>query len=320
MTRPNGVNTSYSYDSLSHVLNVLHRNGGTVIDGASYTYDSAGNRIAKANQLNNVTESYVYDAIYQLKQVAQGTTTTESYTYDAVGNRLSSLNVSSYSYNSSNELTSTPSTTYTYDNNGNILSKTNSGGTTQYIWDFENRLSSLILPGSSGTITFKYDPLGRRIQKSSPGRTINYAYDDANTSEEIGVAGTILAHYTQSQALDEPLAQVRFGASSYYQQDAPGSVTSLSSSNGVLVNTYVFDSFGNVSVSTGMLPNPFEYTGRDYDSETGLRYYRARYYDAQAGRFLNEDPEQFGAGINFYSYVNNSPVNWIDPSGLAMSP
>jgi YD repeat-containing protein len=93
LTRPNGVNTSYSYDSLSRLLSVLHQNGATTLDGAGYTYDNAGNRTAKTNYLNNITEHYTYDPIYQLTQVAQGTTTTESYSYDAVGNRLSSLGV-----------------------------------------------------------------------------------------------------------------------------------------------------------------------------------------------------------------------------------
>jgi hypothetical protein len=59
----------------------------------------------------------------------QGSNTTESYTYDAVGNRLSSLGVSPYSYNSSNQLTSTPNASYTYDSKGNTLTKTASGNT-----------------------------------------------------------------------------------------------------------------------------------------------------------------------------------------------
>ena len=74
------------------------------------------------------TESYTYDAIYQLTQVAQaGPTTTESYTYDPVGNRLSSLAASPWNYNVSNQLTAisgSPGTTFTYDNNGNTTSKT----------------------------------------------------------------------------------------------------------------------------------------------------------------------------------------------------
>src|SRR5438067_10510034 len=103
LTRSNGVNTSYTYDSLSRLLSVLHQAGANTLDGASYALDNAGNRTSKTNYLNSVTENYAYDAIYQLKQVTQGVNTTENYSYDLVGNRLSSLNVASYTYNSSNQ-------------------------------------------------------------------------------------------------------------------------------------------------------------------------------------------------------------------------
>src|SRR5205823_4727794 len=62
--------------------------------------------------------------------------------------------------------------------------------------------------------------------------------------------------------------------------------------------------------------NSLQYTGRDYDPETGLRYYRARYYDSGAGRFLGEDPARFAAGVNFYAYVGGNPINLVDPYGL----
>ncbi len=101
----------------------------------------------KTDELAGVTSNYAYDAIYELTGVTQGTTTTESYTFDPVGNRLSSLGVSPYDVNVSNELTSTPSTTYTYDNNGNTLTKVVGSNTTSYAWDFENRLTSVTLPG-----------------------------------------------------------------------------------------------------------------------------------------------------------------------------
>lgn len=108
-------------------------------------------------------KGYSYDPIYELTQVVHGATTTESYSYDAVGNRLSSLGVNPYSYNASNELTSTPSGSYTYDANGNTLADA-SGKI--YTWDFENRLVQAVVPGT-GTTTFKYDPFGRRIQKAA---------------------------------------------------------------------------------------------------------------------------------------------------------
>jgi RHS repeat-associated protein len=62
--------------------------------------------------------------------------------------------------------------------------------------------------------------------------------------------------------------------------------------------------------------NPFRYTARESDTETGLYYYRARYYDPAPGRFISEDRARFGGGFNFYAYVKNDPIDFIDPTGL----
>jgi RHS repeat-associated protein len=231
-----------------------------------------------------------------------------------VGNRLSSLGVSPYNYNSSNELTSTPSGSYTYDNNGNTL--TDPSGKS-YTWDFENRLTQVVVPGT-GTVTFKYDPFGRRVQKSGPSGTVNYLYDGENLLEEIDQIGNLLARYTQVNQMDEVLAELRSSTSSYYQGDGLGTVTALSNSTGALANTYTYSSFGKPITSTGTLVNSLRYTGREWDSETGFYYYRARYYDSEGGRFLSEDPIRLNSGtVNFYGYADDDPINEIDPSGLA---
>jgi RHS repeat-associated protein len=317
LTRPNAVNTAYGYDNLSRLLSVTHAKGGTTLDGATYTVDNAGNRTAKSDLQAGVTTNYGYDAIYQLMSATQGGSTTESFNYDPVGNRLSSLGVASYSYNPSNELTSTSSTTYGYDNNGNATSKTDSTGTTNYNWDFENRLNSVTLPASGGTVNFKYDPFGRRIYKSSSSGTSVFAYDLDNLVEETNSSGAAVARYTQTENTDELLAMLRSSAASYYEQDGLGSVTSLSNAAGALAQTYAFDSFGKQTASSGSLTNPFQYAGRELDSETGLYYMRARYFDPQAGRFLSEDPiETDGNDLNFYRYVENNPVGFLDPTGL----
>ncbi|HVO64568.1 MAG TPA: RHS repeat-associated core domain-containing protein [Terriglobales bacterium] len=204
----------------------------------------------------------------------------------------------------------------TYDLNGNTTSKTDSTGTTTYSWDYENRLSSVTLPGSGGTVTLKYDPFGRRIYKSSSSATSIYAYDGFNLTEEVNSTGTAAALYTQTQNVDEPLAMLRSGTTSYYQVDGLGSVTSLSNTAGALAQTYTFDSFGNQTASSGSLVNSFRYTGREFDSETSLYYYRARYIDPATGRFISEDPIGFSGGSNFYRYARNNPVRRKDPSGL----
>jgi RHS repeat-associated protein len=315
MTRPNNVTTNYSYDNLSRLLSVLHQAGGT-IDGAVYTVDAAGNRTSKADQLAGVTTNYGYDQIYELLSATQGGNTTESYTYDPVGNRLSSLGVSPYTYNPSNEMVSTPTAMYVYDSNGNMTSKTDSNGTTSYTWDYENRLTQVILPGSGGSVTFKYDPFGRRVYKSSSAGTSIFAYDGDNLIEEVNASGAVVARYTQGQNIDEPLAMSRSGATSYYEADGLGSVTSLTNGAGALAQTYTFDSFGKLTNSAGSLTSPFQYTAREFDSETGLYYYRARYYDSASGRFVSEDPMRFTAGIIFYRYVKNNAANLADPYGL----
>jgi YD repeat-containing protein len=118
------------------------------------------------------------------------------------------------------------------DLNGNTQTKTDSTGTTTYAWDFENRLTSVTLPGSGGTVSFKYDPFGHRIYKSSSAGTSIYAYDGDNLIEETNSAGTVVARYSQNLGIDEPLAILRSGATSFYHIDGNDSVTSLSNTAG----------------------------------------------------------------------------------------
>jgi RHS repeat-associated protein len=201
---------------------------------------------------------------------------------------------------------------YTYDANGNALSDPSGKS---YSWDFENRMVSAVVSG--GTVNFKYDPLGRRIYKSSPTFTGFFVYDRDNLLQTMNSSGSEIGGYSGGPWIDETLSELRAGTSSYYQQDGLGSVTSLSNSTGALANTYTFDSFGNLANSTGTLSNPFQYIGREFDMETGLRYFRFRYFDPAIGRFISEDPIGFDGGGNFYRYVQNNPVLLIDPFGLS---
>src|SRR6202167_3467845 len=116
------------------------------------------------------------------------------------------------------------------DANGNTLSDPSGKS---YSWNFDNRLTQVVNPGV-GTTAFKYDPFGRRIQKSGPLGTTNFLYDgmdrNANVIEEVDNAGNVLARFTQSLDIDQPLAEYRSGTTSYYEQDGINSVTSLSNS------------------------------------------------------------------------------------------
>jgi YD repeat-containing protein len=170
---------------------------------------------------------------------------------------------------------------YAYDANGNTL--TDASGRS-FTWDFENRLTQAIVPGTNGgTTTFKYDSFGRRIQKSGPLGTTNYLYDGANLIAEMDQSGNVLARYTQDLGVDEPLAEIRSETTSYYASDGRGSITSLTNPSATITGTFGYDSFGNLVNSTGSLVNPFRNTAREFDSESSLYYYRARYlsYDRE---------------------------------------
>jgi YD repeat-containing protein len=106
-----------------------------------------------------------------------------------------------------NRATSNSLGSYTYDANGNTL--TDAQGRS-YTWDFENRLTQAVVPGT-GTVTFKYDPFGRRIQKSGPLGTTNYLYSGPNVLEELDSGGNVSARYTVTRNVDEPLAELRSG-------------------------------------------------------------------------------------------------------------
>ena len=200
------------------------------------------------------------------------------------------------------------------DANGNTLADPSGK---QYSWDFENRLTSVTVPGT-GTTNFAYDPFGRRIQKSGPLGTTNFLYDGFGLLEEADSSGTVLARYSQSDVLDLPLSMLRAGTTVFYQADGSG-ITSLSNSASALASTYSYDSFGNLTASTGTITNPFRYSGREFDQETGIYNYRARYYDPTIGRFASQDPIAFDGGINFYEYAKNNPVLFTDPMGLSPS-
>ncbi len=141
---------------------------------------------------------------------------------------------------------------------------------------------------------------------------------------ELDVNGNIKARYTHGPGIDEPLSETRdtdgdgtLDTTYYYHTDGLGSITTLTNSAGSVVQTCTYDTFGNIKSQTGAVENSYTYTGREWNNEANLYYYRARFYDANIGRFVTEDPIGFGGGVNFYPYVQNNPVNEKDPFGLS---
>jgi len=309
INRPLGLSTSYSYDSSRRLTSLVHQ-GGTGVGSFNYSYDPAGKRLSKTD--SDGLHSYAYDSLDRLTAaVAQ---TGESYTYDSVGNRTVSHLSSSYLYNLANRLITDSRFDYVYDANGNLTRKTEraSGKITNYAFDSDDELVRIDF--SDGTnATYRYDGMGRRIEKNVGGQITRYIYDGQDILFEYAGA-TLAAHYTQGPGMDEVLSVQRGGNTYIFQADAQGSVARLVDGSGVKAS-YSYDAFGRIVAQNGTRLAPFGFHGREFDQESGLYYFRARYYDAEVGRFISEDPIKFAGGVNFYSFVNGNPVNVIDPYG-----
>ena len=287
----------------------------------------------------NGTASYTYDTLNRLIEAVSPLPTNplETYNYDEVGNRLTSNQNGTSLFNVANQLLEDVSFTYQYDNNGNLTRKTSKtpGPFTSYEYDAENKLVRVV---SNGTVVnYKYDGLGRRVEKEiNDGVTTKvtrFIYDNEDILLELDGSNNITARYTHGPGTDEPLIMEKGGDSFFYHADGLGSITEITDFAGSLKQQYTYSSFGKIE--SQLDPNfiqPYTFTSREFDSESGLYFYRARYYDPSTGRFLQEDP-LLRAGnpeipfslpallelppmLHPYTYVQNNPIILTDPFGL----
>jgi RHS repeat-associated protein len=199
------------------------------------------------------------------------------------------------------------------DPNGNLASKTEGSDTWGYEWDAENQLKRVTKNGAE-VARFAYDAFGRRVEKVVVGVVHGYSYDGHNILRETGANGTVF-DYVHGPGIDDPLAGIdQTGVPKYFHADWLGSIVRVTDSAGTVIDTRQYDAWGNLEI--GADQSGFAFTGREWDREIDLYYYRARYYNPRTGRFVAEDPMGFRAGINFYAYALGDPVGFIDPMGL----
>ena len=290
----------------------------------SFSEIITGTLIVNAQIISESAQSsYSYDNNDQLTDVKQDGQSTEMFSYDLAGNRKNDSKASDYLYNSINQLMSGNGVTYTYDENGNRTTKTDPTGITTYTWDGENRLIKIEFPDSS-LILYAYDPMGRRIQKQHIDQTgaittRRYIYDNEDILYILDGQNNILTEFSHGTEIDEPISLRRDGTTYNYHADLLGSIVAISDDQGILIQRYSYNAFGEIiSVQDPGFIQPYGFTGREFDQESGLYYYRERYYDPVIGKFISKDPIGLeGGDLNFYTYVWNDPVNWIDPYGEA---
>ncbi|WP_414529508.1 Ig-like domain-containing protein [Nodularia chucula] len=312
--------SSFNYDALQRLTGITHSNGaGSTLANYSYNYNLAS--FLNSETYKGQTTNYTYDLTNQLTNADRSLLPDENYTYDANGNPMGS----SFIVGANNQILSDGQFNYTYDKEGNLATKSNiaTGIVTTYNYDFRNRLVGVIDIDASGNTTqsveFKYDAFDRRISKTVNGQTTYFVNDGDDIWAELNQAEEIVNRYLQGANVDELIARYNSDeGTNWYLTDRLGTVRDVVNSVGNLINSIDYDSFGQIAGQTNPnLDDKFAFTGREYDKETGLYYYRARYYDPSLGRFISQDPIGFGGqDANLYRYVGNNPVNATDPSGL----
>ena len=165
-----------------------------------------------------------------------------------------------------------------------MVSKTDTSGTTTFTFNEENQLTQVTLSGGL-TVNYKYDGLGRRIQRTTgAGADQRYVYDGADALIDLNADWSVAATYLNDLGVDNHLRQTSATTGvSYFLNDHLGSTAALADMNGNLLEQALYDSFGN---SSGSSRTRYRFTGREYDPDTRLLYYRARFYDSTNGRFI----------------------------------
>ena len=173
----------------------------------------------------------------------------------------------------------------------------------------------------SGTTTYAYDPSNLRYKKTSAAQTVQYQYDaSGQVISESNGNNAITVNYIRGDRLlakkDAATNQIY-----YYLYNGHGDVVQIVDTNGNVVNQYQYDEWGNIVNQSEAIANSFKYAGEQYDSESGLYYLKARYYDPSVGRFINEDTYEGQINnplsLNLYTYVSNNPLTHWDPSGFS---
>ena len=350
LTRPGSV-TTLSFDGSSFVTSMMHKKGEAVLSGFNYGRDAVGNKTQIESALGS--SSFSYDEEGQLTNAILPELN-ELFQYDQLGNRTQD-NYGGFSYDEKKyRLLEDYKYLYAFDANGNMISKQEkglSGLVHNYSYTSENQLKHVTI--YEGTTLIKemhltYDVLGRRVKKQfmdtqNPSKSFEhrYVFDGDEMLGIYDVDNNLLARYTQSgMRTDDTLgveittAGAAAGLAAYpgqfhFLKDSLGTITDITDNLGIVIQRYSYSSFGKIlkvldesgNETTNPIIKPhYTFTNREVDEEIGLYYYRARYYDAGTGRFLQEDPDP--GKLNYplshtskYIYASNSPLSFTDPSG-----
>ena len=340
----NGTRTSYLYDNLEQISRTTHARiaGGVIIDDRTYQRDAVSSKTQRKDVRaggRQLTHNYTYDDVNRMVRAKVTTPSAvvvrdTNYNLEGVQNRID-VDGNQYTTNVVNEYTATPFDTRTHDDNGN-LKRTSTVFLTDeenMFYDYRNQMVAYSQgPIGSNIVGFAYDALGRRFEKqvgTPPQSEITrYLYNGWQVVEEQDKNNVTGATYVYGNYIDEVLNMQRDRSDYYYHADDLYSVMAVTDASGVAVERCEYGDYGNPEFFDGSgnpiagsaIGNPYLFTGRRYDPETRLYYYRTRYLEPLAGRFTTRDTIGIWGDManlgNGYAYIGNNSARGTDPMGL----
>lgn len=330
----NSIASKYQYDSDGRLFDIAHGPADQPLIGFGYQWDDAHYRTAEVkHHLADAADTFVYDTAHRVKNATLHLGTPDpqnrSFGYDAADTITTAGNDAGdrfFSTNAEHQYVSEGSLEFDYDGNGNLTRYKSGVAEKHFAYDYLNRLmhAEVVNGAQTKNVDFKYDALGRRISKTTDTSTTNYVYEQLQVVQETDASGAVQREYIWGDSIDELLAIRQNGQTYNVLENSIGSVAGITDSTGALVERYDYDVFGMPTVTNSdgsatstfsFLGQPYSYQGHEYDTETGLFYFRARYYDPSLGRFISVDPEGYSDSPNLYQAFLNSPANFTDPMG-----
>ncbi len=287
-------------------------------------------RRQQVTENNGRSVSYVYDDLYRLTRETINDPTlgtiVNDYIVDPVGNRTFSTEAgvsTAYSVDANDRLVSAGGKTYSYNGNGNLLTTSVDSTVITNTYDARDKLiqsQTEVAAVVTDTTSFTYDVDGNRVTRNHNGTATQYVVDRnqqfAQVLNELDGTGALQTSYVYG---DDLIKQRRAANDSYYHYDGLGSTRALSNTAAAITDTYAYNAYGQLIDQTGTTANDYLFTGEQFDAALNNYYLRARYYDPVSGRFTQMDDwegiEKRPASLHKYTYVENDPLNNIDPTG-----
>ncbi len=332
---PGSKNVDYTFDDNGRLASLTDWAGHTF----TYTYDAAGN-VAQLAYPNGCKEKRTYYTNERMKTLTHEKPDASqfiayTYYYDGIGNITSmdrdeavarefTPELTNYTYNNGNEIQTAGPSTFSFDGNGNQIKEMKPTGTTQYLFDFENRLTQ-ITPSSGTASQFTYTGLGDRIT-SNEGAAKRYLLDlNKNLTDvlaDLDGSNTPQQYYLYGLGLVGRVTPA--GDLIQYHPDHLGSIMAVTDQTSTITAAFSYDEFGAVASSAGSEAGPWRFCGAIglQETATGVQFVRARYYDNQVARFLEHDSIRdytHTQTFNLYPYVKNDPLSNIDSSGRSIA-